>query len=432
MVNKILKTLSKNLGFKILAVMFAFTLWVTVYNLDDPTKTKTLTVNVTVTNKEVLEELGKYYEIQDGMNKVSFSITAPRSILDKLDESDFVAEANLQKLAIDEDGLTGTMPIDIFCTANVNGNSIKITSSSKSIVVALDDLMTKQFVVHPNAVGNVADGYALGKVEVNAPNVLEVSGPKSIVSQISSVEATVNVGGMSDSVSYQVTPVLLDSDGNEIDTTRLTLSNATVNVVAAILNVKEVEISVTPSGEVADGYTVTKIQMNPETVLLKGNKTILNGISSITIPSEVVSVQDANKDVTIKVDVTEYIPEGVELVVPEQASVEIHVSVDMVKTKPFTIQTSDIEVIGMGTHSVLEFALSSVAVNIAGLESDINALTNEMIGGRIDVTEFDVGTYEVPLLLDLDESKYVYDEVFVTITITEELGENNGESTSVE
>ena len=132
MVNKILKTLSKNLGFKILAVMFAFTLWVTVYNLDDPTKTKTLTVNVTVTNKEVLEELGKYYEIQDGMNKVSFSITAPRSILDKLDESDFVAEANLQKLAIDEDGLTGTMPIDIFCTANVNGNSIKITSSSKS------------------------------------------------------------------------------------------------------------------------------------------------------------------------------------------------------------------------------------------------------------------------------------------------------------
>ena len=91
MVNRILKTLSKNLGFKILAVLFAFTLWVTVYNLDDPTKTKSLTVNVTVTNKEVLEELGKYYEIQDGMNKVSFSVTAPRSILDKLDESDIHA-----------------------------------------------------------------------------------------------------------------------------------------------------------------------------------------------------------------------------------------------------------------------------------------------------------------------------------------------------
>ena len=48
MKNNILKTLTNNLGFKILAVFFAFTLWLFVYNLDDPTKTKTLTVNVEI------------------------------------------------------------------------------------------------------------------------------------------------------------------------------------------------------------------------------------------------------------------------------------------------------------------------------------------------------------------------------------------------
>ena len=53
MANKVLKTLSNNIGFKILAVIFAFTLWITVYNLEDPTKTKTLTVNVTVTKKDI-------------------------------------------------------------------------------------------------------------------------------------------------------------------------------------------------------------------------------------------------------------------------------------------------------------------------------------------------------------------------------------------
>ncbi len=433
MVNKILKTLSKNLGFKVLAVLFAFTLWVTVYNLDDPTKTKPLTINVTVTNKEVLDDLGKYYEIQDGMNKVSFSVTAARSILDKLDESDFIAEANLQKLAIDEDGMTGTMPIDIFCTANVNGNAIKISSSSKNLVVALDDLMTKQFVVQANAVGEVAEGYALGKVEVTAPNVLKVSGPKSIVSQIASVVATVDVGGMSDSeTSYQSTPILLDGNGNEIDTTRLILSNATVNVQASILNVKEVAIAVTPSGNVAEGYAVTGIHTNPATILLKGNKTVLNGMSAITIPSQILSVEGINSDMTVKVDVTEYIPEGVELAMPEQASVEIVVSVDKVKSKAFTIQTSDIEVIGLTTHTTLEYELSSVAVNIMGLEADINALTNEMLDGRIDVTEFGVGTYQVVLLLDLDESKYIHDEVKIMITITEDAEETGGEVTDSE
>lgn len=427
MANNILKTLSKNLGFKILAVLFAFTLWVTVYNLDDPTKTKALTVNVTVTNKEVLEELGKYYEIQDGMGKVSFSVTAARSILDKLDESDFVAEANLQKLAIDEEGNTGTMPIDIYCTANVSGNSIKISSTSKNLKVSLEDLMTKQFVVRAYAVGEVAEGYALGEVDVTAPNVLKVSGPKSIVSQIASAVATVDVSGMSDSwTTYRATPILMDADGHEIDTTRLTLSDTMVNVEAKILNTKEVTISVVPSGTAANGYKVTEISTNPTTVLLKGNKTLLNSINEIQIPENIVSIEGANKDMTIAVDVSEYIPEGTELVNLDQATVNITVSVDKIRTKSFSINTDDIIVTGLPTHTTMEYALSSVAVNITGLEVDVNALTTAMLAASIDVTDLGTGTHEVDLVLDLDETKYEYRPVKVTVIIADEQEEAVG------
>lgn len=431
MTNKVLKTLSKNLGFKILAVVFAFTLWVTVYNLDDPTKTKSLTVNVTVTNKEVLEDLGKYYEVKDGTNKVSFSVTAPRSVLDKLAGSDFIAEANMEKLQIDEDGTTGTVPIEIECTASVNGNSIKLGSTSKYMVVSLEDLMIKQFVVQANTIGEVAEGYALGKVEVTAPNVLQVSGPKSIVSQIANVIATVDVSNMSDSsTSYRVTPILVDAEGDEIDTTRLTLSDNTVNVEAEILNMKQATISVVPSGAVADGYAVTSIKTNPETIYLKGNKTILNTLSTIEIPSDIVSVEDADKDVTVTVDVSEYIPEGVELAVPEQATVEITVSVDKVKTKSYSINTEDVVVVGLPTRTTIEYALSSVAVNVTGLEADINALTSEMIMASIDVTDLGVGTHEVELILDLDENKYTHETLKVMVTIAEEVDESDGTTES--
>lgn len=431
MANKILKTLSNNLGFKLLAVAFAFTLWVTVYNLDDPTKTKPLTVTVTVTSREVLEDMGKYFEIADGSNKVSFSVTAPRSVLDKLDESDFVAEADLQKLVIDEDGVSGTVPIDIICTANANGNSIKISSSNKNLELTLEDLMSKQFVVQANAVGEVAEGYALGKVEVTAPNVLKVSGPKSIVSQIQAVVATVDVSGMFDSTtSYRVSPILLDANGSEIDTTRLTLSDTMVNVEAEILNMKEVALSITPSGSVAEGYAITTITSNPETIFLKGNKTILNTISTIQIPSDVVSVAGADKDVTVKVDVTEYIPEGVELAVTEQAYVEITVSVGKVKTKTYSINTSDITVTGLPTHATLEYDLSSIAVNVTGLEDDINVLTAEMLVASIDVTNLKEGTREVELRLDLDDAKYIYEKVNVKVIIKKEVEEVSGEDAS--
>ena len=430
MVNKILKTLSKNLGFKILAVVFAFTLWVAVYNLDDPTKTKSLTVNATVTNKQVLEDMGKYYEVKEG-NKVSFSITAPRSVLDKLDESDFVAEANLQKLQMDDEGTTGTIPIEIICT-NTNASSVKITSTSKDLLVALEDLMMKQFVVQASAVGEVADGYALGNVEVTAPNVLQVSGPKSIVSQISAVIAMVDVNGMSDSsTTYRTVPIFIDEDGNEVDITRLTLSDNTVNVKAEILNMMKAVIKAEPSGQVAEGYAVTSVQANPDFIFLKGNKSILNNISEIQIPSEVISVEGANTDVAIVVDVSEYLPAGVELAMPEQANVEIMVSVDKVKTKSYNINTENVIVIGLPTHTTMEYALSSLAVDITGLETDINALTNEMIMASIDVTGLGVGTHEVELKLDLHE-KYSYEVVKVEVTIAEEVEDSasSGDGTS--
>ncbi|MBR2045993.1 MAG: hypothetical protein IJ958_07655 [Agathobacter sp.] len=418
--NKILKTLSKNLGFKLLAVAFAFTLWVTVYNLDDPTKTKSLTVNVTVTNKEVLEEMGKYYEIADDTKKISFSVTAPRSILDKLDETDFVAEANLQKMTLEEDGDTARVPVEIICTTNANGNSIKISSTNKSVRISLEDLMIKQFVVQANAVGEVKEGYALGKVEVTAPNVLQVSGPKSIVSQITGVVATVDVTDMSEyNTSYRVTPILLDKNGNEVDTTRLTLSDTTVNVEVEILNTKEVELAVTPMGEVAEGYAVTAVTVNPSTISLKGSKSVLNNISNIVIPSEVVSVEGATHDVTVQVDVSEYIPEGAGVLDPEQATVEIVVSVEKIKTKSFTINTADIMVTGLPTHCNIEYDLSSVAVDVTGLESDINALSNTQIGW-IDVTDLGVGTHRVDLTLDLDGDKYTYETIQITIIISRE------------
>lgn len=420
MKNNILKTLSNNLGFKILSVFFAFTLWLAVYNLEDPTKTKTLTVNVTIENKDTLENMGKYYEVIEGSNKASFSITAVRSILDKLDESDFTATANMEQIVIDENTGTGTIPIEIECTASVNENSYKLSSTSKNLKVALEDLMTKQFVVSARTVGEVKEGYALGGVEVAAPNVLKVSGPKSIVQNITSVVATINVEDMSDAwTSYEVTPVLYDKDGKEIDTTRLTLSNDTVDVTAEILNTKEVTIAVQPSGTPADGYTVTAITSDPTTILLKGDKSVLNAINTIEIPDNIISIAGKDKDVKATIDVSEYIPEGVTLVDPEQTSIDITVSIGKIKEKVFSISSENIIVTGQSTQTKVEFDLSTIAVHVSGLEEDIASLSNETLSGSIDVTYLPIGIHEVELILDLDESKYTYQPVKVTVYITD-------------
>lgn len=418
MKNNILKALSNNLGFKIMAVLFAFTLWLVVYNLEDPTKSKTLTINVNITNKESVENMGKYYEVLEGTNRVSFSVKATRSILDKLDESDFVATANMDLMSINEDGTIGTVPIDIVCTANANPISVK--SSSKEMKVSLEDLMTKQFVVSPETMGEVAEGYALGDVTVTAPNVLTVSGPKSLVQQVVSAVAVIDVDGISDSwATYRVTPILHDAEGNEVDTTRLILSSTTVNVAAEILNTKAVAVSVQPSGTPAEGYVVTGFDSNPKTIQLKGDKSLLNAINTIEIPSELVSVNGATEDVTISIDVSEYIPGGVELLNSEDSTIEITVFLGKLKSKMFSVNTENIIVTGLSTHWELEFAHSSVGVMISGLDEDMNALSNVVLNGSIDVTNLPMGMHMVDLVLDLDETQYTYTPIKVQITISD-------------
>ena len=99
MARKILKALTNNFGFKLLALFFAFILWIVVYNIEDPIKTKTFTTTVTIENASaVTKDMNKWYEIVEGTNQVSFSVSAKRSILEKLDDTDFTATADFNNI----------------------------------------------------------------------------------------------------------------------------------------------------------------------------------------------------------------------------------------------------------------------------------------------------------------------------------------------
>ncbi|MGN1156132.1 MAG: YbbR-like domain-containing protein [Agathobacter sp.] len=436
MKNSILKALSNNLGYKILALSFAFVLWLMVYNTEDPTRTETMTINVSVINKESVEKLNKYFEVSDGAGRITFSITAPRSVQEKLDEGDFTAVADMEYLTIDEGGTTGTVPIELKCTNNNLSESVKVTTTTKTLHVKLETLMSKQFVISANTVGKVASGHALGAVTITAPNVLKVSGPESVVSKVSAVVATIDVDDMSVNVTDTVVPVLYDSEGKEIDATRLTLSNTTVNISANILKVKEVPITVKPSGDPAENYVITSILSNPTTIQLKGSATVLNSISAIEIPSELVNVEDATSDVYATIDISDYIPYGAELVDKADATVDITVMIGRIRDRVFSVATENIVVIGLPTDTEVRFVHSSIAVTISGLEEDINILSGSILSGSIDVTDLPEGTHTLSLSLDIDGTKYTYNDVKVSVIIgedntdpeTEEPGSETNES----
>lgn len=415
MKNKWLKYITNNIGFKILALGFACILWFMVYNMEDPVKTKTVAVNVTLTNATYLENLDKYYEIIDGTNRVKIAVSAPRSILDNLDETDFTAIANLNNIVINEDGTKGTVPIEVSCKEA--SDSISMDVLNKTCKIALENLMSKQFVITANAVGKVAEGHALGEVEVTAPTVLKVSGPESKILSISAILATVDVGGMSMSLTDNVVPVLIDGEGNEINTTRLTLSNQTVTVSAEILKTKEIPIEVEVTGTPALGYMVTEPLIVPETVIIKGNSAILNGVTAIVIPSELMNISGATDDMKFEIDITDYLAEGTELVDNKQASVEVIIRIEAIKNKSFHVDTQDIQVQGLAEGLNLKFVKETETIIISGLKEHLDQLTKNNLSLSIDVTGLTEGTHQVALNLEIDDSLYTYHTVTISVEI---------------
>lgn len=415
--NKILKTLTKNLGFKILAVVFAFILWLVVYNTDDPTVTVSYTTNVTVENASAVTEMNKCYEVLNGTNTVTFAVTAKRSVLNKLEDTDFTAVADMNRMIVNEEGDEANVPIEI--TSKRSNSSLKYNGKNKYLEVSLEDLMKRRFIITADTSGKVADGYALGEVTVTNPNVLNVSGPASIVNKIDSVVATIDVEGMSMNLSDNVIPALYDADGQEIDTTKLKLSNTTVTISAKILSVKEIPLVFSTAGAPYGDYRVVEISSKPETVKVKGPSTILNPLSSLTIPGDVLNVSGAREDITTTIDISEYLPDGVELVNASDATVTVTVRIEAYESKKFNLNTSQITVDGLDTNYDLSFEQSTVDVTVSGLKDNLNVLTVSQLSASIDVTDLGVGTHQVNLELSLDEDNYAYQTITVTVEIKE-------------
>ena len=95
------KRITKNLALKILAFLIAAFLWLVVVNIDDPVDDKTFSnIPVQVTHEEVITDNNNTYQIVDNTQEINVTVTAQRSVLDKIKAEDIVATANMKELTL--------------------------------------------------------------------------------------------------------------------------------------------------------------------------------------------------------------------------------------------------------------------------------------------------------------------------------------------
>ena len=281
--------LKKNTRIKLISLLSALTLWMYVMAIVDPEDTRLFeNVPVSVTNIEELanEDLVVYPETD---------LVADIYIRGKL--------SYLQNLSKEDIHVYGSInnPIEGKNYLYLKVNATKQLSyefKSDFIVVRLEKIVHEEKDIKSDIRGDYAEDVDTVVLQQSTVNV---SGPRVLVEEVDYIKADVEVNSNTDNkFTQRVKLVPVNKSGKEVKGVSLDSKNISAEIT--LLEEKKVSINIQSDGNLDDKKAY---EINPETIIIKGKKEILDNINYINTEKIDLSTIGQSKKVNL------IIPEGI-------------------------------------------------------------------------------------------------------------------------
>ena len=429
--------LTHNLGLKILALVFSIGLWFVVNNITDPTIKKPFTnIPVEIINEEMLTNEGKVYEVLEDTDVINVSVIGKKSVLDYITKDDIKAVADLSELTF-----MNTVSIKV-SSAKYN-SELEFTTSVDNLKLSIEDIKRVQMIINTSTSGVPAEGYIVGTV-TPSQNVVRLSGPESLISQIDHVEAVANIAGYATDINSSVELKLCDKDGNEIKSNSIKMNIATINVAVTILGTKEVPLNFIVQGEPAEGYVVSdEIITVPEKVTIAGRKNALENVSEITVVDSALKVDNMSKDLTEIINIKKYLPSGVQFADSTfNGNVSVTVGIEPLVTHEYAVPVENFAIGNVPEGfkaSIKELEnenIKNYKISLSGIEQDMKKIDEKDIIGVIDmqvlaekqgIEEWTAGSYVSEITFNLPEDIIIEEPYSFTIILEDINAETENE-----
>ena len=378
--------LTKNWGLKLGSFLFAVALWIIVTNINDPViSMKVSDVPVTIRNANLITDNGQIYEVLDGTDVIdTVTIMAPRSIIDS-----FAADGSNVVAVADMNDLTSLNTISIKLSTNKNNDKLEsIRGSIDCVRLNIEKKKSKSFPLKTSTVGDVKEGYIVGDVSAEQ-NLVKISGPESVVSRITKAQAEVDVSGFTSNISTDCDIRFYDENAVEVSAGNLDRSITKVRVNVEILKTKTVPVTYAASGTPKDGYELTgEVSGTRNYVVIAGRAKVVDDISSINVPGEVLDVTDATENVTVTLDLDDYLPDGVIFAEDDfTGKVNVTAYIEQEKEREITLAAKDIIVknIPDGFEAEITESENEYTITLVGLAAELDAVSAREITAEVDV-----------------------------------------------
>jgi YbbR domain-containing protein len=288
----------------------------------------------------------------------------------------------------------------------------------QTIPVLLEKRVSKTFPVEIVRIGEINPDYYLdGDIPPPSPAQVTVAGRESVMGNVAKAQVVVNLAGRVGTLRTSPQVQLVDAKGQVIDDKEndLTINPTTVNVTVNItykLNSRTVPIRVITKGEPASGFIAGAAQTNPVLVTVtSGSKDALDKVEYVE--TDPVDITGANSEISKTVLINP--PSNVTIQGDNQVRVRIGI-VPFQASKTISVQFEH-----RNEASNLRYTYSSSTINLT-ISGPYQAFQPDLpldsIKAFIDVQGRSVGSYDLPVQVDLPPNLVVTNSPTVKVTIS--------------
>ena len=422
MLKKVSGILRNNIGLKLLSLIIAIVIWYAVVSVNDPVIVRSYTVKISTANETYIQNGKQLFRIEDEYKSTLVYLRANRSILRDITAEDITVTADLTQI-VDLDATPVMVPLSVSCPRVDTAN---ITLSRTAIPITIEEIANKEITVVVDA-GDTKPGsnYEVGTMTAN-PEKVTLSGPKSVVEDIETIVARIDVTGMTYSAQKKADLVLYDTDQEEVPASTIeddiSFSTGTNGVTVSVelwSRQSDVSIQADYQGEPMQGYQVGMVTTNPEKVSVVGDKEALQQLEEegnvIKIPADYIDISNADKDITEEVDLSQLMPDNMRISANTASTAEVIVTILPEGSREFTIDVDDITPQSMRDDLSVSYDQTEVTVILRGNDEMLEKLNAADLKPMINCSEMTEGDYEAPLNLSLPEGVEMVDSVKITV-----------------
>ena len=285
---------------KAIAIVISIVLWAGLVSQDENiTRDKTFqNVAVSVTGAETLKSNSMIVvsDLNEMLNDVSITAAVPQKQYEK-------AEASVYNVRLDLSRIKGTGEQEIKLQSTNSNTYGRVTSTNpSSIKVQVEDYVVRQRIpVSISPLEDIPEGWYVSTPSVD-PALIAVSGPRSIVQNISRAKAQINT----EDIEWQEGQIVTSSgiqlynskqEPVESPLISMTSSNLIIDSVLIELNILPMKTFTTTdliqtTGSVADGYTIKNIRISPETVSVAARAEVLEQMTDLSLERNTINVKN--------------------------------------------------------------------------------------------------------------------------------------------